>query len=336
MSHIDDGTLHAYLDGELPPMDRERVERHLAECPPCRARLTEERALIERAGQLLGLAVPSSPSRAAPPLDRLRQRQAWRHVRLPLVWAATIVLAVGLGWYLRGTPQTLSERPDEARVAVAPPPAAARQAVPNEAAETAPGAATPRPRSREQVLEPPTTMNSAAPPSSPAAGAAKVALQPQNEPVTVAGEAAAGRVAASVADEVSSRRLDRAGLSLTWAEIDSTVAHSLLGAAPATIPGYPIRTLRRVPGPTPAVAVEQDLENGTVVVLIERGAAATSEGPRRELAARDQDTSQAAAPAYRLAQPARERLARFIGPLRVEISGTLPADSLTRLLELVR
>src|SRR5467141_2509611 len=58
MSHADDGTLHGYLDGQLAPVERAQVEAHLASCPACRTRLDEERALIERADALLGLATP--------------------------------------------------------------------------------------------------------------------------------------------------------------------------------------------------------------------------------------------------------------------------------------
>src|SRR5512143_3029405 len=107
MSHVDDGTLHAYLDGESTAVEREHLEAHLAGCAACRARLEEERVLIERAGRLLGLAAP--PQRAAPPFHALRRpRRAGGGYRLPLAWAATIALAVGIGWYSRGkfwTPQ---------------------------------------------------------------------------------------------------------------------------------------------------------------------------------------------------------------------------------------
>src|SRR5258708_37408599 len=71
MSHVDDGTLHAYLDGELLPVERARLEAHVAECPACRTRLEEERALVQRASGLLGLAQP--PERAVPPLHQLRR-----------------------------------------------------------------------------------------------------------------------------------------------------------------------------------------------------------------------------------------------------------------------
>jgi len=101
MSHVDDGTLHAYLDGELTPAEAQAVEAHLAQCPDCRGRLEEERALIARAGELLALATP--PDRALPPFrsgDVRPPRILWWQVRLPVAWAATVLLALGIGTYL--------------------------------------------------------------------------------------------------------------------------------------------------------------------------------------------------------------------------------------------
>ena len=100
MSHVDEGTLHAYLDVALPPGERSQVDAHLAECPDCRERLAEARALIARADALLALALPAE--RSAPPLHELRRRPLWWRVRWPIAWAATVTLAVGLGWMLRG------------------------------------------------------------------------------------------------------------------------------------------------------------------------------------------------------------------------------------------
>src|SRR5437773_10643961 len=100
MSHVDEGTLHAYLDGALPPGERGQVDAHLAECPACRERLAEARALIARADALLALALPAE--RSAPPLHELRRRSMWRRVRWPIAWAATVTLAIGLGWMWRG------------------------------------------------------------------------------------------------------------------------------------------------------------------------------------------------------------------------------------------
>jgi len=107
MSHVDDGTLHTYLDGELAPAEARGVDAHLAQCPVCRERLEQERALITRAGELLALAAP--PDRELPPFragDVKPPTRLWWRVRLPLAWAATIVLALGIGTYLgRGVEQ---------------------------------------------------------------------------------------------------------------------------------------------------------------------------------------------------------------------------------------
>ena len=58
VQHLDDGRLHAYLDGHLRDgtVGRDYVERHLAECAACRARLEEERRVRDRARAILGAA----------------------------------------------------------------------------------------------------------------------------------------------------------------------------------------------------------------------------------------------------------------------------------------
>src|SRR5687768_12876511 len=111
MSHVDEGALHAYLDGELPHAERAALEAHVAQCAPCHAKLADERALTERAGQLLALAAPAD--RAAPPLQQLSNRpvrRAW-HVRTPVAWAASVVLALIVGYSLResGTDPRIAE-----------------------------------------------------------------------------------------------------------------------------------------------------------------------------------------------------------------------------------
>src|SRR3989441_11389342 len=94
MSHVDDGTLHAYLDAELSPVQSQDVEAHIAQCPGCRDRLEEERALIARADELLGLAAP--PDRAVPPFrpgDLEPPVRLWWRGRLPLASAPSVLLA---------------------------------------------------------------------------------------------------------------------------------------------------------------------------------------------------------------------------------------------------
>lgn len=112
MSHVDDGTLHAYLDGELEtvrPGASAALEAHVAACGECRARLEEERRIRDRARAILDHAAPVGVE--VPPFDVVlgrargdagsaattpRPRRPWT---LPLAWAASVVLALAGGWW---------------------------------------------------------------------------------------------------------------------------------------------------------------------------------------------------------------------------------------------
>ena len=109
MSHVDDGMLHGYLDGALSALDAVRVERHVADCAACQLRLDAARGVIQRAARLLEWASPPA-DRAAPPLAELRPYTAPRW-RVPVAWAATIVLALGAGVY--GGQIVLRDRPSQ-------------------------------------------------------------------------------------------------------------------------------------------------------------------------------------------------------------------------------
>lgn len=110
MSHVDEGALHAYLDGaldDLPAVEAARIRDHLAGCAACARRLEEERALRADAQAILAGAVPALEE--LPPLEELRALARMREgpsagARLRRVaWAASIVMAVGTGWLLRGS-----------------------------------------------------------------------------------------------------------------------------------------------------------------------------------------------------------------------------------------
>ena len=94
--------LSAYLDGALPPPEREELEAHLAQCPACRARLESLRAVKHALARL--------PSREAPPgAVRARVeslRFAHRTSRARVLAAAVAAVAVGAaGLLLARRPQ---------------------------------------------------------------------------------------------------------------------------------------------------------------------------------------------------------------------------------------
>src|SRR5829696_3181268 len=107
MQHVDEGQLHAYLDGELtePGDDPREVERHLAGCAECQALLDGVKLLRERGRSLLADPLPV----AAPPFEEViarANRPAPKAGWLPrraatLAWAASIMVALGAGWLAR-------------------------------------------------------------------------------------------------------------------------------------------------------------------------------------------------------------------------------------------
>ncbi|NIM51161.1 MAG: hypothetical protein GTN62_14575 [Gemmatimonadales bacterium] len=120
MEHIPEGVLHAYLDGQLADAEaagaaeggreRQEIELHLAECAECRGRLEEAGRLRDRADAILSASGPVEVS--PPPFEEIvarsrvqaTRRRVFRLNRVTaLGWAATIVLAVGVGWIARGS-----------------------------------------------------------------------------------------------------------------------------------------------------------------------------------------------------------------------------------------
>jgi len=107
MPHVDEGQLHASLDGAYSAGDPEllAIRAHLRDCADCRNRLEEARTLRERAGEILGLATPLVDQ--APPFDQVRAQRIPRHRsrfshKGGLAWAATVVIALAAGWLARG------------------------------------------------------------------------------------------------------------------------------------------------------------------------------------------------------------------------------------------
>ena len=97
MSHLEEGLLHALLDGEIPSDELPPIQAHLAGCAECRARLDAERELLGAAAGLVELLEP--PAAETIPPRRAPVRAPWGR---RLAWAASIVAALGLGYAARG------------------------------------------------------------------------------------------------------------------------------------------------------------------------------------------------------------------------------------------
>ena len=99
MLHLDEDRLTALLDGELPDIEARQVREHLTECAECSARLDEVREFFAEANRLVQvLAFPQAPVPVAVPVapaPKARKRFPLRQ----LAWAASVVMALGLGYY---------------------------------------------------------------------------------------------------------------------------------------------------------------------------------------------------------------------------------------------
>jgi hypothetical protein len=148
MPHVDDGTLHALLDGALRAEDPEgaaAVEQHLARCEDCRARLDAAAELRDGARSILDAAAPATVA-AVPDFGEVKARAGSRRADADptaggtrrhaprrraatqarwtrrAAWAASLVVALGTGYLLRdlaGPPAPTAETrlmgPDAAR-----------------------------------------------------------------------------------------------------------------------------------------------------------------------------------------------------------------------------
>lgn len=345
MSHVDEGTLHAYLDGELSSADCAALETHLAQCATCRAQLAEERALLERSTALLGSTRPLE--RAVPPFEQLRRAPALRrpwHMRTAFAWAASLVLAVGFGYYLsdRVSPRSALITPEPApvasleadtiiyrgdQVAARQENAPARKSTGGRrpAAQPTPSAENSYRLSRDSNLagystQPPAavTLRGQAPLPLDTVRRLHDSARVLNEVVvTAAPEAGASRAAAAPSANRSDSRSVHNLVSTTWPLISRGKAASLLGERPVGVPGLATRGIHSSPTGDGTVVVEQALDSKTVIQIFQRPASAAEAD---ELMARER---------------ADRVLARYVGRLRVEISGPVSTDSLNKLLEQV-
>ena len=128
MSHLDEGTLHALLDGELDLVEVREIQTHLGICPACDSRLQDVKQFLAEADRLVGaLETPTASTRpryepAPPPAQPVappRELPPWEpapELLLPdsvqsfegrrwgrtFKWAAIIVVILGAERVIQG------------------------------------------------------------------------------------------------------------------------------------------------------------------------------------------------------------------------------------------
>src|SRR4051812_16634221 len=114
--HLDEGTIHAWLDDALAPAEAARVAEHVRGCAECSARVAEARGLIAGASRIMGalddVPVGSRPAwsqeavaggarvgAAVEAPARPSEASLWRRLRVTparAAIAATLIVAVGI------------------------------------------------------------------------------------------------------------------------------------------------------------------------------------------------------------------------------------------------
>jgi hypothetical protein len=96
MSHLDEGTLHALLDGELDLAEVSEIQKHLGSCVACGSRLQEVKQVLAEADRLVGaMEVPASaPRTRQEPLRSEPPPPPSRPAHEPVAWDEPPVLLV--------------------------------------------------------------------------------------------------------------------------------------------------------------------------------------------------------------------------------------------------
>lgn len=238
MSHLDEGTLHALLDGELELSEVSEIQMHLGTCVACGSRLQEVKQVLAEADRLVGaMEVPAGtprprpePARTSSPRTPIRDPEPWNEPPVLLVpdpidaeakrtrWmrvfklAAAVVVVVGAGRIISGAFGTSHPILPERDLTSASPsvPPAVVSAVESRRADSP--AATPRGRSSRPLAQ------SRAPvPSAPAKTRA-LAKQPSAESAQTLADAGV-----SVAEDTTAAAADSDSQLLAAGETGDTV-----------------------------------------------------------------------------------------------------------------
>lgn len=278
MRHIPDEELHAYLDQALSRSQCVEIESHLAECLICSALRDDTAGLRDRTTALLARLGPGPivPPSFATLRDRYEAERRWRRQwTVRAGWAASLVLAAGLGWKMNQHVQAeVARLESEAPIAV--PPVAIRLlpadshpvAIPPIKTETP---ESNRPRQAVALREP----------TSARLPVAAFQVADESAEVMVASYAPApqGDQASQEVFSVESQpAVSGSNLQGFWRNVGvDGLEPSTPGQLPR-VPGLPVIQVQVQPGEAGAevTAVDQQLEDGQLIRTIEGPAAKVS------------------------------------------------------------
>jgi len=132
MNHLDEGTIHAWLDGAVDATQSRDIEAHIATCDACSAAVAEARGLVAASSRILSALddVPAGviPKKALPPTRQAPVRQ-WRAARWVTGIAAALMLAVGVTtWNREAVQSEMTSMSPAGALTSSTPPAAEAQA----------------------------------------------------------------------------------------------------------------------------------------------------------------------------------------------------------------
>jgi len=350
MQHLDDALIAEWVDGAVPPESPQHaaIAAHVEQCDECRARVDEERALAGHVRQLLGVAAP--PERI-PPFEEVLHRAGttarpapssgfpWRR----LAWAATLVVAGGVGWYARGL-MTVSGGDGVAapaqmtsRAATAPVETMLADSVAGQATVAAEPTAVGGVAQREEA--PPPSRGAQAPPPQDAMASRVTGAEAQaaDERVAARRDAAPLPAPAAIEPRPLGQVRERSGNELRmqkvaadlWVATTRTDAERVLGHALLTVPTIPIIAID-LAADSGAVRVRQSLDERTILELVQSRQADVPASAAEGVAAR------AAAPREEFTRSTPPTVEAVVDGIRIVLSGPVRPDSLRVLLGKVR
>jgi Putative zinc-finger len=313
MRHIPEEELHAYLDQGLSRSQCVEIESHLAACSSCQASRDAIAALRDRTTALLAKLAP--PRGFPPAFESLRRRAAVqataRRRRIQVVaWAASLIVAVGLGWMANYLLTARANPPSElARRSVAPLPITAPEI---------PAAAIPAIRSAPLRSLPVTRRVSQRRPT-PTVSTPSVKLTPVDAPPSLQ--------LSSVDIPHPEPELNGMWRTMSWDRAQAEAGDKLPHIDGLPVVQVQLQLLPTDPGKQPLMVVAQQLSSGEVIRTIE--------GPTNDvshlLAQRtvsDQDPTSTRIDSNGVTGGTDRTMAMQRGDRMLVITGALPSDSL--------